>query len=414
MIDLIIAETNLLLTWFNPFSWLISRMIKENHEHLADRTVLSKGVNPAHYKAQLLNHSMGVELFRLGNQFNHSLTKKRFQMMKKIKSPKKGFIKYLALVPAIVISLGLFTAASAQQKTISSRVISEDGEPVPGASIVVFDIKDRITTGTVSDMEGRFTIKVDGNPDLIFSFVGFATIRMPADKAAKQDVVFYKEAFKMDLKDVKAADPKAKKLKVASEKTEFEADKISVRVTEGDETIDMEPVYVVDGKIVPEIESLNSDDIEEISVFKDPNSPEVKKYKAENGLIIVTMKKKSKKAKKVKKADQVKETEKEIFYIVEDIPSFPGGKEVLKGYIYKNLEYPEKAKKKGLSGEVYVQFVVNNKGVVKDIEVIKSSDKIFNEAAMDVFRDMPLWNPGKQRGKPVSAQVIVPVRFNAK
>ena len=43
-IDLIVMELTLLLTWFNPFSWLISRMIKENHEHLADRQVLSAGV----------------------------------------------------------------------------------------------------------------------------------------------------------------------------------------------------------------------------------------------------------------------------------------------------------------------------------------------------------------------------------
>ena len=43
-IDLMIVELTLLLTWFNPFSWLISRMIKENHEHLADRQVLSAGI----------------------------------------------------------------------------------------------------------------------------------------------------------------------------------------------------------------------------------------------------------------------------------------------------------------------------------------------------------------------------------
>ena len=53
-IDLTVMEFTLLLTWFNPFTWLISGMIKENHEHLADREVLSRGVNPAHYRAQLI------------------------------------------------------------------------------------------------------------------------------------------------------------------------------------------------------------------------------------------------------------------------------------------------------------------------------------------------------------------------
>ena len=90
-IDLMLMKFTLLLTWFNPFSWLISRMIKENHEHLADRQVLSAGVSPARYRAQLLNHTLGVNVFRLGNQFNHSLTIKRFSMMKKPK--KRPFLK---------------------------------------------------------------------------------------------------------------------------------------------------------------------------------------------------------------------------------------------------------------------------------------------------------------------------------
>lgn len=377
MVDLIIAESNLLLTWFNPFSWLISRMIKENHEHLADRTVLSKGVNPAHYKAQLLNHATGVELFRLSNQFNHSLTKKRFQMMKKIKSPKKGFVKYLALIPAIVIALGLFTAASVQQKTVHGKVVFEDGSPAIGASIVVAGG----TIGTVVDLDGTFSLELEGNPELVISFVGFKSARVHTKDLAKKDVVLHQKAFKIDLRDVKAADASSK-----------------------------QPVYVVDGKIVSEIESLSSDDIAAVNVIKDPNSPEAKKYNAKDGLIIVTMKKSG----KSKKLKEVQETDDMVFYIVEDMPSFPGGKEMLKGYIYKNLKYPEKAKKKGMSGEVSVKFTVTIKGQLKDISVKESSNEIFNDAAMDVFRDMPVWNSGKQRGKPVNVQVIVPVRFNAK
>lgn len=108
-IDLMLMEFTLLLTWFNPFSWLISRMIKENHEHLADRHVLSAGVNSARYRAQLLNHTLGVNVFRLGNQFNHSLTIKRFNMMKKPRKSPMGIIKFALLIPAILITLGLTT-----------------------------------------------------------------------------------------------------------------------------------------------------------------------------------------------------------------------------------------------------------------------------------------------------------------
>ncbi|MCK5137357.1 MAG: hypothetical protein KAR19_16355, partial [Bacteroidales bacterium] len=118
-IDLMLMESALLLTWFNPFSWLISRMIKENHEHLADRHVLSAGVNPARYRAQLLNHTLGVNVFRLGNQFNHSLTIKRFNMMKKPRKSRMGIIKIALLIPAILITLGLTTGMAPQQKSLN-------------------------------------------------------------------------------------------------------------------------------------------------------------------------------------------------------------------------------------------------------------------------------------------------------
>jgi bla regulator protein blaR1 len=385
IIDLLISESNLLLTWFNPFSWLISRMIKENHEHLADRSVLSRGVNPAHYKAQLLNHATGVEIFRLANQFNYSLTKKRFNMMKQIKSPRKGFIKYLALVPAIIVTLGLFTAASAQMNTFKGKVIFENGYPATGASIVVAGG----TQGAVADLDGTFSLKLEGNPELVISFVGYQTEKVFAKALFKKDIVLHPKTFEIDLKDVKASEPGRYNVIVAKEPKESQ------------------PEFVVDGKVVKEIESLNPDDIKQINVIKDPNSPEAKKYMAENGVIMISMKDKNEISEKKVNAEEA------IFYVVEEMPSFPGGKEKMKGFIEKNQVYPEKARKKGLSGEVYTQFTVDTKGKLVDIEVARSTNDIFNEAALDVIRAMPIWSPGKQRGKPVSVKVTVPIRFTA-
>ena len=64
-----------------------------------------------------------------------------------------------------------------------------------------------------------------------------------------------------------------------------------------------------------------------------------------------------------------------------------------------------------ITGEVIVGFTVTNKGILKNIQVTESSNPVFNDAALEVFKDMPAWNPGKQRGKPVNANVIVPVKF---
>ena len=146
-IDLMLMEFTLLLTWFNPFSWLISRMIKENHEHLADRQVLSAGVDPARYRAQLLNHTLGVNVFRLGNQFNHSLTLKRFNMMKKPRTSPVGIIKITLLIPVVLAILGLTTGLTPQQKMEMdikiAEVVSKNiaGAPTPQVVIVGGDTK---------------------------------------------------------------------------------------------------------------------------------------------------------------------------------------------------------------------------------------------------------------------------------
>jgi TonB family protein len=320
-----LIEFTLLLTWFNPFSWLISRMIKENHEHLADRQVLTAGINPARYRAQLLNHIMGVNVFRLGNQFNHSVTFKRFNMMKKPRKSPAGIVKIALLFPVILITLGLATGMTSQQKVINGKVIFADtGKPPLGASVII----EGTTVGTITDAEGKFMLEVDGNPNIVISFVGYSTKRIKSSAIKKKPLKLEPKVYELDLESVPFA------------------------------------AKTVDENIKKDFEDVRH------------------------------------------KGD-------EVFYIVEDMPMFPGGKSALKKYIYSNLKYPESAAKKGISGEVYVQFLVTTSGKLEDIKVAQSNYKAFNKPALDLFKDMPYWNPGKQRGKPVQVQVVVPVRFNA-
>ncbi|MCP4313151.1 MAG: TonB family protein [Bacteroidetes bacterium] len=394
-IDLMVMELTLLLTWFNPFSWLISRMIKENHEHLADRQVLSAGINPARYRAQLLNHTLGVNVFRLGNQFNHSLTLKRFKMMKKPKNSPGGIIKMALLVPALLIAMGLTTGMTPQQqKTINGKVvIAETGEPAPGTSVVIANS----TVGTVADVKGTFMLNVEGDPELVLSFVGYKTLRVKASKVGKKPLELEEETFELDLETVP--------LDVKKE----DANSVSIKDKNGS---DKQPVFVIDGVVVNGIDNIDHETIESIIVLKDSNSEEVKKYNAPDGVVLITSKEAAAKAKKKDMVD-VLSTEEKVFYVVEDMPMFPGGKAALKTHIYSNLEYPAKLKKKGVSGEVMVQFLVAASGELQDIKAVSSTQKEFEAPALEVFKGMPKWNPGKQRGKPVPVKVVVPVKFNA-
>ena len=71
------------------------------------------------------------------------------------------------------------------------------------------------------------------------------------------------------------------------------------------------------------------------------------------------------------------------------------------------------AKEAGISGTVFVNFVIGQDGKVKDIKVLRGvpGGKMLDEEAIRVIKKLPPFNPGKQRGKPVSVSYNLPVRF---
>lgn len=103
--------------------------------------------------------------------------------------------------------------------------------------------------------------------------------------------------------------------------------------------------------------------------------------------------------------------EEEVFYIVENMPEFPGGDVALRTYIVQNVKYPEIAKENGLSGKVFVQFVINQKGEVQDVKIARGVDPALDKEAIRVVQNLPKWKPGSQRGKPVKVSYTVPINF---
>jgi protein TonB len=103
--------------------------------------------------------------------------------------------------------------------------------------------------------------------------------------------------------------------------------------------------------------------------------------------------------------------EEQIFTIVEEQPSFPGGTEELYKYLGKAVKYPEMAKDAGISGTVYVTFEVDKEGNIKDVKVLRGIGGGCDEEAIRVVKAMPKWKPGKQRGKPVRVQFNLPIKF---
>lgn len=103
--------------------------------------------------------------------------------------------------------------------------------------------------------------------------------------------------------------------------------------------------------------------------------------------------------------------EEEIFRAVEDQPEFPGGEAALYAFLKKNTVYPEFAKQVGISGKVYITFVVERDGRITDAKVVRSIGGGCDEEALRVVNMMPPWKPGLQRGHPVRVQFIMDIKF---
>ena len=100
-----------------------------------------------------------------------------------------------------------------------------------------------------------------------------------------------------------------------------------------------------------------------------------------------------------------------LFSVVEVMPQYPGGQIAMMKYIMENMKYPEQAMKEGIQGQVTVRFIVEKDGSISNVRPIHSVHTLLDKEAVRVVKSMPKWSPGKQNGKPVRVQLIVPIMF---
>jgi len=105
------------------------------------------------------------------------------------------------------------------------------------------------------------------------------------------------------------------------------------------------------------------------------------------------------------------EVAEEIHTIVEEKPEPEGGILAFYAFINKNLRYPVLAKRMGIQGKVFVQFVIDKDGSIIDPVVVKGIGGGCDEEAIRVIGIAPKWKPGKQRGRPVKVLKIIPIHF---
>jgi TonB family protein len=97
--------------------------------------------------------------------------------------------------------------------------------------------------------------------------------------------------------------------------------------------------------------------------------------------------------------------------VVQEQPRFPGGDDSLISFLKNNLRYPPEAKLAWIQGLVYIGFLVDPYGKIKDVRLLNSVNKQLDEEALRVVHLMPDWIPGKMGETPVGVEFILPIEF---
>ncbi len=106
-----------------------------------------------------------------------------------------------------------------------------------------------------------------------------------------------------------------------------------------------------------------------------------------------------------------KEDVDQIFSVVEESAEPKGGMPAFYKYVGEKIKYPAQARRMGVEGRVFVEFVVNRDGSIVDVKSIKGIGAGCDEEAVRIVQSAPAWKPGKQRGKPVRQKMVIPIIF---
>lgn len=97
--------------------------------------------------------------------------------------------------------------------------------------------------------------------------------------------------------------------------------------------------------------------------------------------------------------------------VVQSQPEFPGGLDSLNSFLKNNMTYPLQAKLNGIQGRVYVGYLIDKTGKIKNAKVLSGVNEDLNNEALRVVQLLPDWQPGTKGGVAVDVQYILPLDF---
>lgn len=92
-------------------------------------------------------------------------------------------------------------------------------------------------------------------------------------------------------------------------------------------------------------------------------------------------------------------------------PTFPGGNKAFAKYTRENLKYPSIARKAGIEGKVFVEFIVEKDGSITNVKTIKGLGYGCDKVAEEIFKNSPKWDMGLSRGEAQRVKMCCPIVF---
>ena len=248
--DLLLAEVCIFFQWFNPAAWLLKQELQTIHEFEADEWVIENGIDAKRYQLLIIKKAVGARLYSIANSFNHSSLKKRITMMIKKKSNPWARLKYAYVLPLATVAVAAFARpeisneldeiSNAKVNDLTSIVKAEEVKSVENSSDEKFNLSGTVveaerknvpvmgasvlikgtTMGTLTDMDGKFTLPVKKGDVIQVSFVGYQTQSVVVKDETPLTVLMRDDVQNLDEMVVVGYAPEEKEQPVKQEETQ--------------------------------------------------------------------------------------------------------------------------------------------------------------------------------------------------
>lgn len=311
--DLIVTDVAGCLQWFNPAMWLLRRELRAIHEYEADEAVLDSGVDARSYQLLLIKKAAGGRWYSVANSFNHSKLKNRITMMLCKKSSRWAGAKVLLLLPLMGVALGAFARTAyvfpedkGKKETVTVRVsgvkFSGDGKQplilVDGREVKTLDSLDANRIESISVLKDSTAVATYGDKGK--DGVILVELKKTGEPGGAVQAAGLKGKVVKIIRTDTAGKDRADGVRVIGYGTrpkggtvELNTDGIAKSyqfTVKSNSSLKSNPAYIVDGVQVYKIDSVDPNEIENISVLKENSMPSKYADMGYDGVITITTK----------------------------------------------------------------------------------------------------------------------------